>query len=71
MSLSTDQNDLADAAGLMSVHVNRALQGRDGLIELECKQLQIVDLPRIMDVAMFIPNCLHLDHEGRHLDANS
>lgn len=66
------QNDLADATGLTSVHVNRTLQElrRDGLIELERKQLQIRDMPRMMDVAMFNPNYLHLDHEGRHLDAN-
>jgi CRP-like cAMP-binding protein len=66
------QNDLADASGLTSVHVNRTLQElrRDGLIELERKQLQILDLERMMDVAMFNPNYLHLDHEGRHLDAN-
>jgi CRP-like cAMP-binding protein len=67
------QNDLADATGLTSVHVNRTLQElrRDGLIELERKQLQILDLERMMDVAMFNPNYLHLDHEGRHLDANA
>jgi CRP-like cAMP-binding protein len=66
------QNDLADATGLTSVHVNRTLRElrRDGLIELERKQLQILDLPRMMDAAMFNPNYLHLDHEGRHLDAN-
>lgn len=67
------QNDLADATGLTSVHVNRTLQElrRDGLIELERKQLQILDMPRLIDVAMFNPNYLHLDHEGRHLDANA
>lgn len=67
------QNDLADATGLTSVHVNRTLQElrRDGLIELERKQLQILDMQRLIDVAMFNPNYLHLDHEGRHLDANS
>jgi CRP-like cAMP-binding protein len=66
------QNDLADATGLTSVHVNRTLQElrHDGLIELERKQLQILDLQRMMDLAMFNPNYLHLDHEGRHLDAN-
>jgi len=66
------QNDLADATGLTSVHVNRTLQElrKDRLIELERKQLQILDLERMMDVAMFNPNYLHLDHEGRHLDAN-
>lgn len=66
------QNDLADATGLTAVHVNRMLQElrRDGLIELERKQLQILDLARMMDVSMFNPNYLHLEHEGRHLDAN-
>jgi len=66
------QNDLADATGLTAVHVNRTLQElrSDRLIELERKQLQILDLERMMDVAMFNPNYLHLDHEGRHLDAN-
>jgi CRP-like cAMP-binding protein len=67
------QNDLADATGLTAVHVNRTLQElrRDGLIELERKQLHILDMPRMMDVSMFNPNYLHLDHEGRHLDANA
>jgi CRP-like cAMP-binding protein len=67
------QNDLADATGLTPVHVNRMLQElrRDGLIELERKQLHIVDLERLMGVSMFNPNYLHLDHEGRHLDANA
>lgn len=67
------QNDLADATGLTPVHVNRMLQElrRDGLIELERKQLQIVDLQRLMGVSMFNSNYLHLDHEGRHLDANA
>ena len=66
------QNDLADATGLTAVHVNRTLQElrRDGLIELDRKQLQILNLEQMMDVAMFNPNYLHLDREGRHLDAN-
>lgn len=66
------QNDLADATGLTAVHVNRTLQElrRDKLIELDRRQLQILDLERMMDAAMFNPNYLHLDHEGRHLDAN-
>ena len=67
------QGDLADATGLTSVHVNRTLQElrRDGLIELERKQLHILDMSRMNEVAMFNPNYLHLDHEGRHLDANA
>jgi CRP-like cAMP-binding protein len=67
------QNDLADATGLTAVHVNRTLQElrRDGLIELDRKQLLILDLEGMMDAAMFNPNYLHLEHEGRHLDANA
>lgn len=66
------QNDLADATGLTAVHVNRTLQElrRDGFIELERKQLRILDLERLKDVSMFNANYLHLEHEGRHLDAN-
>lgn len=66
------QNDLADATGLTAVHVNRTLQElrRDGLIELERKQLKILDLDRLKDVSMFNANYLHLEREGRHLDAN-
>ena len=67
------QNDLADATGLTAVHVNRTMQDlrRDKLIQLERRRLTIPDLQRLMDAAMFNPNYLHLDHEGRHLDANS
>jgi CRP-like cAMP-binding protein len=67
------QNDLAEATGLTAVHVNRTLQELrgDGLIELERRQLHILDLERLMEASMFNPNYLHLDHEGRHLDANA
>ncbi len=66
------QNDLADATGLTAVHVNRTVQElrRDGLIELERRRLTILDMQRLMEAAMFNANYLHLDHEGRHLDAN-
>ena len=66
------QTDIADATGLTAVHVNRTLQElrRDGLIILERKRLQIPDLEKLQDASMFNPNYLHLDHEGRHLDAN-
>jgi CRP-like cAMP-binding protein len=67
------QNDLADATGLTAVHVNRTLQDlrRDQLIELERKQLHIIDLPGMMDASMFNPIYLHLEREGRHLDASA
>jgi CRP-like cAMP-binding protein len=66
------QNDLADAAGLTAVHVNRTLQElrRDGLIVLEHKRLTIPDLKRLAEAAMFNASYLHLDHEGRHLDSD-
>ena len=67
------QADLAEATGLTPVHVNRMLQElrADGMIELQRRRLHIPDVGRLMDVAMFNPNYLHLDHEGRHLDANA
>ena len=70
--LPLTQNDLAETTGLTPVHVNRMLQElrRDGLIELERKQLRIPDIHRLMEVSMYNPNYLHLDHEGAHFDAN-
>jgi len=67
------QNDLGEATGLTPVHVNRTLQElrRDGLIELGRRHLHIQDIERLKSVSMFNPNYLHLEHEGRHLDANS
>jgi CRP-like cAMP-binding protein len=67
------QTDIADATGLTAIHVNRTLQElrRDGLIVLEHKRLTIPDLRKLKDAAMFNVNYLHLDHEGRHLDANA
>lgn len=66
------QNDLAEATGLTSVHINRTLQDlrREGLIELERKALTILDFEGLKDMALFNSNYLHLDREGRHLDAN-
>lgn len=66
------QNDIADASGLTSVHVNRMLQElrRAGLIELQSRRLTIPDLKALKQAAMFNENYLHLRHEGAHLDAN-
>ncbi|PAX07981.1 Crp/Fnr family transcriptional regulator [Sphingomonas lenta] len=66
------QNDIGEATGLTPVHVNRTLQELrgDGLIELAQRRLTIPDLKALMRASMFNPNYLHLDHEGRHLDAN-
>ncbi len=67
------RSGLAEATGLTSVHVNRMLQElrSEGLIDLERRQLHIPDVERLMEVGMFNPDYLHLDHEGRHLDANA
>jgi len=72
MDFPLTQGDLADAAGVTPVHLNRTVQElrAQGLIELRAKRLKILDLDRLMKLAMFNANYLHLDHEGRHLDAN-
>jgi CRP-like cAMP-binding protein len=66
------QNDIADATGLTAVHVNRTLQElrKAGLIVLQGRTLAIPDLGALKNAALFNSNYLHLDREGRHLDAN-
>lgn len=57
------QFDMAEAAGLTAVHVNRTLQAlrRDGLIVLERRRLTLPDPDRLANAAMFNPVSLHLD----------
>jgi len=57
------QSDLGDTLGLTPVHVNRMLQRLrgEGLIELKQGRLLIPDVPRLMSVAQFDSNYLHLD----------
>ena len=66
------QEQLADATGITTVHVNRTLQQmrEQGLILLKGKTLIIPDLESLKAVALFNPNYLHLDREGQALDAN-
>jgi CRP-like cAMP-binding protein len=66
------QAELADTLGLSTVHVNRTLQDlrASNLIVLKGKILLIPDLEALMSVALFNDNYLHLDREGRELDAN-
>jgi CRP-like cAMP-binding protein len=66
------QLELGDATGLSSVHVNRTLQElrNSGLIVLKGRTLTIPDFDALKHVALFNANYLHLDREGRHLDAN-
>lgn len=65
------QADLADATGLSKVHVNRTLQElrANGLIVLKGRTLSVPDFDRLMRAGLFNPNYLHMDHEGRQLDA--
>jgi len=66
------QSDLADATGLSKVHVNRTLQElrSSNLIVLKGKTLVVPDLERLMSAGLFNANYLHMDREGRQLDAN-
>jgi CRP-like cAMP-binding protein len=66
------QTDVAEATGLTSVHVNRTMKElrSDGLLEVERRRATLPDLERLMEETMFSASYLHLDREGRHLDAN-
>lgn len=66
------QEQLGEATGISTVHVNRTLQEmrEAGLIELRGKTLTVPDLEALKTAAMFNDNYLHLDREGSALDAN-
>ena len=66
------QSDLADATGLSKVHVNRTLQELRSaeLIVLKGKSLTIPNLELLMNEGLFNANYLHMNREGRQLDAN-
>jgi CRP-like cAMP-binding protein len=59
------QEELADAQGLSSVHVNRTMKEMraDGLARMEGKRLIIEDLPALRRLAEFNPAYLHLDQQ--------
>lgn len=67
------QAELAEATGMTVVHVNRVLQDlrARGLLSFKSKTLKIIDLSALCQLAMFNDNYLHLNREGRHLDANA
>jgi CRP-like cAMP-binding protein len=71
--LPLTQAELGDALGLSHVHTNRTLQElrARNLITLRGKGLIIHDLPALQDLALFNPNYLHLDREGREFDASA
>ena len=66
------QSDLADATGLSKVHVNRTLQELRSteLVVLKGKLLTVPNLERLMNAGLFNANYLHMEREGRQLDAN-
>ncbi|MBB3018623.1 CRP-like cAMP-binding protein [Microvirga lupini] len=70
--LPVTQEQLADATGMSTVHVNRTIQEmrERGLIVWKGKTVTIPDLEALQDVALFNANYLHLDHAGQAYDAN-
>jgi CRP-like cAMP-binding protein len=56
------QEQIADALGLTSVHVNRTLQHlrSDGLVEIANRTMTILDGARLRDVCGFNPRYLHI-----------
>jgi CRP-like cAMP-binding protein len=63
--LPMTQEQLADAVGLTSVHVNRVLKqlGEEGLIDRDRRTIRIVDWKRMRDAGDFNERYLHHDAE--------
>ncbi len=61
--LPMTQEQLADAVGLTSVHVNRVLKqlGEEGLIERDRRSIMIVDWKRMREAGDFTERYLHHD----------
>jgi CRP-like cAMP-binding protein len=61
--LPLTQGELADVMGCSLVHVNRSVQAlrSAGLIKWQGKRRTILSVPRLIDLADFTPNYLHLD----------
>lgn len=66
------QTELGETLGISTVHVNRTLQElrAQNLIVLKDRSLTLPNLKALQAIALFNPNYLHLEREGRHLDAN-
>jgi CRP-like cAMP-binding protein len=62
LALPLTQEQLGDATGLTSVHVNRTLQRlrKDGLIEIGNGQLLIPDVAKLREAAGFTGSYLHI-----------
>ena len=65
------QNDIADATGLTSVHVNRTIQElrKRGLICIERQRLTIPNMLELQEAGRFNPDYLHHRRLSRHTDA--
>ncbi len=61
--LPMTQNELADATGVTTVHVNRVLQAlrKGGLIELKGSKLKVLDWQRLREVGDFDAMYLHIE----------
>jgi CRP-like cAMP-binding protein len=61
------QQELAECHGLTNVHVNRTLQElrRRGVIRLEDRRLEILDLRQLQSIGEFEPAYLYLDRRRR------
>lgn len=62
-ALPLTQVDLADATGLTAVHANRMLREmrEQGLVRFRQGMVDLLDLPRLRDLANFDPSYLFLD----------
>ncbi len=67
------QAELSDALGISIVHTNRMLQDMraDDLIVLKGRTLEFLNWEAVKQLAGFDPSYLHLDRDGRQLDAVS
>ncbi|MDP1028176.1 Crp/Fnr family transcriptional regulator [Sphingomonas sp. KR1UV-12] len=65
--LPMTQEELGDAVGLTSVHVNRTLRGleAEGLIQRDKRRISFDDWQAISQIADFNPRYLHLDQVSR------
>ena len=70
--LPLTQEQLSQATGMTTVHVNRSLRDmrQSGLIVQQGKRLTIPDLGALETAGLFNPNYLHLDRDGQAMNAN-
>ncbi|MBN9074136.1 MAG: Crp/Fnr family transcriptional regulator [Rhizobiales bacterium] len=66
-TLPLTQQELADTMGVTVVHVNRVLKHlrREGLVELNGREIRIPDVRRLRTFSDFEPNYLHLRETDR------